>query len=172
MRLSLKVNGTTRTTASLQGPGFLNAHVNMSDRPKEAERSNKVRIQGSQTAETETTSLRWPTVELEIGDVVELQILPEGEGDAPSEVRSLSESPSNLFSGSELAKELLEMVSDFEKHLTGFLEKSEQSESAEEHRKFKLAVGAVLYELGQQFLFPVYRRHKELIPEELKGELL
>jgi hypothetical protein len=43
MRLSLTVNGTTRTIASLQGPGFLNAHVNMSDRPKEAERSNKVR---------------------------------------------------------------------------------------------------------------------------------
>ena len=78
----------------------------------------------------------------------------------------------NLFASGELAKELLEVVSDFEKRLTGFLEKSEQTESAEEHRKFKLAVGAVLYELGQQFLFPVFRRHKELIPEEQKGELL
>jgi hypothetical protein len=172
MRLSLTVNGTTRTIASLPGPGFLNAHVNMSDRPKEAERSNKVRIQGSHTAETETTSVKWPAVELQIGDVVELRILPEGDGDAPSEVRNLSESPSNLFSSGELAKGLLEIVSDFEKRLNGFLAKSEQSESAEEHRKFKLAMGAVLYELGQQFLFPVFRRHKELIPEELKGELL
>ena len=98
--------------------------------------------------------------------------MPEGDGDAPSEVRNLSESPSNLFSSGELAKGLLEIVSDFEKRLNGFLAKSEQSESAEEHRKFKLAMGAVLYELGQQFLFPVFRRHKELIPEELKGELL
>jgi hypothetical protein len=64
------------------------------------------------------------------------------------------------------------MVSDFDKRLRAFHEKSEQSESAEEHRKFKLALGSVLYELGQQFLFPVYRRHKELIPEALKGELL
>ena len=63
MRLSLTVNGTSRTIASLQGPGFLNAHVNMSDRTKESERSNKVRIQGSHTAETETTSVKWPAVD-------------------------------------------------------------------------------------------------------------
>ena len=114
--------------------------------------------------------MHWPTVELQVGDTVEIQILQEG--DAPSEVRNLTESRSNLFSNGELARELLESVSDFEKRLTGFLEKSEKLESAEEHRKFKLAVGAVLYELGQQLLYPIFRRHKELIPEELKGELL
>jgi hypothetical protein len=172
MRLLLTVNGTARTIASLQGPGFLNAHINMCDRPKEGERTNEVRIQGSQTAETETTSMKWPTVELQVGDVVELRILAEGEGDAPNEVRNSSESPSNLFSSVALAKELLEVVSDFEKRLTDFLEKSEKSEPAEENRKVKLAVGAVLYELGERLLFPVFRRHKELIPEELKGELL
>jgi len=95
----------------------------MSDRPKEGKHSNKVRIQGSHTAETETTSMKWPAVELQIGDVVELRILPGG--DAPSEVRNWSESPSNLFSSGELAKELLEMVSDFEKRLRKFLENCE-----------------------------------------------
>ena len=52
------------------------------------------------------------------------------------------------------------------------LPKSEKAESGEEHKKFKLAVGAVVYELGQQLLYPVFRRHKELVPEEFKGELL
>ena len=103
---------------------------------------------------------------------VELRILADGDGDSPSEIRNLSESQSNLFSSAELARELLEVVSDFEKQLAGVLEKSEKTETAEEHRKFKLATGAVLYELGQQLLFPVFRRHKDLIPEELKGELL
>jgi hypothetical protein len=144
----------------------------MTDRPKENERSNTVRIKASHTLETETVSARWPTVELLVGDTVEIRILPEGEGDAPSEVRKLSESPSNLFSSGELAKELLEIVRDFEKQLLAFLEKSQRSESADEHPKFKLAVGAVLCELGQQLLYPIFRRHKELIPEELKGELL
>lgn len=171
MRLSLIVNGKTQSVASLQGPGFLNAHINLSDRPKENERSNTVRIQGSHTAETETISMKWPSVELQIGDVVEFRILPEGHADDPSEVRKSTDAPSNLLSDSDLAKELLGVVSDFDKRLNEFLEKSEKVESAEEYRNVRLAIGAVMYETGQRLLFPIFRRHKELIPEELKGEL-
>lgn len=58
MRVSLTVNGRTQSVASLQGPGLLNAHINLADRPKENERSNTVRIQGSHTAETVTTSMK------------------------------------------------------------------------------------------------------------------
>ena len=57
MFVSLAVNGTTRSVAALQGPGFLNAHINLSDHPKESERSNTVRIQASQAADTETMSV-------------------------------------------------------------------------------------------------------------------
>ena len=57
MRLSLAVSGTTRSVAALQGPGFLNAHINLSDHPKESQRSNTVRIQASQAAETESMSV-------------------------------------------------------------------------------------------------------------------
>ena len=121
MRLSLAVNGKTCSVASLQGPGFLSAHINMSDRPKEYERSSKARIHASHTLETETISMDWPTVELQVGDTVEIRILPEGDGDAPSEMRKRSESPSNLLSDSGLAKELLGLVSDFEKRIAIFL---------------------------------------------------
>lgn len=172
MRLSLAVNGKTRSVASLKGPGFLNAHVNLADRPKEGERSNMARIHASHTLETETISMHWPTVELQVGDTVEVRILPEGDGDAPTESRKLSEAASNLLSDSGLAKELLGIVSDFEELLAEFLEKSQKAESPEEHRKVKLAVGHVLAEIGEQLLFPVVRRHKELIPDKFKGELL
>jgi len=50
--------------------------------------------------------------------------------------------------------------------------KSEKAEPADEHKKFKRAIGAILWELGVHLLHPVYRRHKDLIPDELKGELL
>lgn len=88
MRLSLAVNGTTRSVAWLQGPGFLSAHVNLSDRPKDSERSNEARIHASHTLETETVSMDWPTVELHVGDTVEIQILPEGDGDVPRKIRN------------------------------------------------------------------------------------
>ena len=172
MRLSLAVNGKTRSIALLQGPGFLNAHINMSDRPKEHERANQARIHASQTLETQTISMHWPTVELHVGDTVEIRILADGDGDAPSEIRKLSESPSNLLSDSGLAKELLGVVSEFEKQIAAFLEKSEKIEPAEEYRKVKLAAAHVMAEVGERLLFPVFRRHKQLIPEEIKGELL
>lgn len=52
------------------------------------------------------------------------------------------------------------------------LEKSEKIELPDEYKKFQRAVGNVLYEHGASLLYPIYRRHKQLIPESLKGELL
>lgn len=172
MRLSLAVNGKTQSIASLQGAGFLNAHINLSDRPKEDERANTVRMQGRQTAETETVSMQWPTVEVHVGDVLEFRILPEGDGDAPIEIRKSTDAPSNLLSDHGLAKELLAVVSEFDKRLNEFLEKSQKIESGEEYSKVRRAIGAVMYETGQQLLYPIFRRHKGLIPPELQGELL
>jgi hypothetical protein len=131
-----------------------------------------VRIDGSETGEAETIHLKWPTVDLKVGDVVELRVLPDGEGNEPSEIRRSSESPYNLFSSAELAKELLQAVSEFEGRLSQLLQKSEELEPADEHKKFTRAWGSVVWEVGQNLLYPVYRRHKALIPAELKNELL
>ena len=92
--------------------------------------------------------------------------------DRPAEVKKSSEAPTNLFSNAELAKEVFDTVRDFDSRLMQLLSKSERSEPAEEHRRVKLAVGAVLYELGEHLLYPIFRRHRHLIPEEMKGELL
>lgn len=172
MRLSMAVNGGNPIVASVPRPGYLNAHLNMSDRPKDNERKMEVRLVGIETGETETVHLKWSNVELKVGDVVELQILPEGKGNEPSEIRKSSESPYNLFFNAELAKELLQAVSEFEGRLSKLLEKSKELEPADEHKKFTRACGSVVWELGQNLLQPVYRRHKELIPEALKNELL
>lgn len=50
--------------------------------------------------------------------------------------------------------------------------KSEKVESADEHKKLTAAVSAVAHEMGTRLLYPVYRRHKDLVPKLLKGELL
>jgi hypothetical protein len=52
------------------------------------------------------------------------------------------------------------------------LSKSETSEPTDEQKKISRAVASVVYEHGAQLLYPIFRRHKSLIPEELKGELL
>ena len=172
MRLSLAINGAHRVTASVSGPGYLNVHLNMRDRPKDNDYAKRVRIDGTQTLETESVRLNWPAFDLQTGDILEFRLLEEGEGDAPSGIKKSTESPSNLFSSIDLAKELLQLVSDFDARLMELVEKSEKSEPADEHKKFCDAVGMVSYIEGEKFLYPIYRRHKELIPENLKGELL
>ena len=172
MRVSMSVNGATPTLASLSGPGYLSAHLNMRDRPNDSDYGKEVSIVGTATGETETTRLKWPKVDLKIGDIVELRVLADGDGDKPSEVRKSSESPYNLFSRPEMAQEVLQAVSEFEGRLSQLLQKSEQLEPADEHKKFTQAWGRIVWELGQNLLYPVYRRHRKLMPEELKGELL
>jgi hypothetical protein len=172
MRLALKVNETPRVLAAVSGPGYLSAHLNLSDRPKDNDYSRVVRIVGFQTLETETVRLSWPEFDLQPGDTVELHLLDEGDGDAPSAVRRSSEQPENLFSHPEVAREVLSAVSAFESRLMQLLDKSKNSEPADEHKRFALAVGYVLTQLGDSLLTPIYRRHKELVPEGLKGELL
>jgi hypothetical protein len=172
MRLSMAVNKGNPIVATISGPGYLGAHVNMSDRLKDNEDKKIVRLVGMETRETETIQLTWPSVELKLGDVVELRILPEGEGDEPAEVRESSASPDNLFSTSEMANELVQAVSEFEERVGKLLEKSQQLEPADEHNKFARAWVRVVWELGQNLLSPAHRRHKELIPETLKNELL
>src|SRR6266851_8587788 len=126
MRLSMTLNGATPIVASVPGPGYLSAHLNMKDRPNENESGISIAISGFETEETETVSVKWPILDLSVGDVVELRVLPEGEGNAPIRVRRSSESPYNLFSRTELAKELLQVVSEFERRLTELLRKSEE----------------------------------------------
>ena len=92
--------------------------------------------------------------------------------DRPAEVKKSSEAPTNLFSNAELAKEAFDMVRDFDSRLMQLISKSERSEPADEHRKVELAIGGIVYELGDHLLYPIFRRHKHLIPEEMKGELL
>jgi hypothetical protein len=172
MRLSLKVNGSHRVVAAVNGPGYLSAHLNLRERPKDNDYSKTVRVAGTQTLETETVRFEWPEFDLQVGDTAELSLLNDGAGDPPSTVRRSSDSPQNLFSHPELASEVLSVVSAFESRLMQMVDKSKNTESADEHKRFALAVGQVLTQLGDSLLSPIYRRHKELVPDELKGELL
>jgi len=172
MRLSLSLNGTVRVVASLPKPGYLSGHLNMQDRPKEGDGAASVVLNGHQTDDTETIHFEWPRFELHTGDVVELKLLPDGDGDPPSETRRLSELPSNLLSSTELAEELLAIVSTYDRSMEELLDKAKKTEPADEYQKLSRAVAAAACEIGDRLLYPIYRRHKELIPDALRGELL
>jgi len=102
IRISLSINGNQQYTASLSGAGYLSAHLNVRNRPKENDLSAVVRMHATDTSqEAENVSMDWPAIPLHAGDVVELTLLPLGEGDPPTETRSSSEDPRNLFARAE-----------------------------------------------------------------------
>ena len=172
MRLAVVVNGVSQFIASLPAQGYLNAHLNMQDRPKEELSTPVLRVAGIDTSqETQNEHLEWGPISLAVGDVVQVQVLAEGDGDPPSRRSKSSESPTNLLSRPELAAEVVTLIADFDKRLVDLVNKVKEKESAEESEKFLHAAGHVIHSHGA-LLYPIFRRHKELIPEELKGELL
>lgn len=84
MPISLSINGNPQYTASLSGAGYLNAHVNVRNRPRENDLSADVRLDATDTSqERENVRMDWPAIPLHAGDVVELKLMPPGEGDPP-----------------------------------------------------------------------------------------
>jgi hypothetical protein len=173
MRIAVTINGAAKYVASVRGAGYLSAHLNLADRPKDSEVKRVLRVEGYDTnAPTETVSVKWPEMALSVGDVVGLHVLEDGPADEPAVRRSTVESASNLFSDENLAKELLVLCENFERQLLGLMEKAGSIEVQEEHQKFKRAVGNTLVDLGEHLLSPVYRRHPNLVPDSMRGELL
>jgi hypothetical protein len=173
MRIAVTLDGQPQYIASLQGAGYLNAHLNLASRPNENVAKRVLRIVGYDTnSPTETVSLHWPELTLNSGDVVQLEVLDEGPGDAPAQRRSSVEAPTNLLSDSALAKDLLDICENFESRLFEFMERAAVIEPEEERQKLKRAVGKILVNLGEHLLSPIYRRHTQLIPQEMRGELL
>jgi hypothetical protein len=55
----------------------------------------------------------------------------------------------------ELAKEVVHAVSEFEKNLMQLLEKAQETEPAEDSKKFERACGSVAFELGENLSKPL-----------------
>lgn len=173
MRIAVTLNGSSKYVAGVSGAGYLNAHLNLANRPKEGRMTRALRVVGYDTNNpTETNFLDWPEIALASGDTVQLQVLDEGPADNPASSRSTKDAPANLFSEESLAKELLALCEDFQEKLFQMMKKSEAVEPPEEHQKFKRAIGNIVIDIGEHFLTPVYRRHPNLVPEALRGERL
>lgn len=172
MRLSVALNGKKRLTASVEGPGYLNAHLNMRNLPKDQDFDKQLQVDGIDTSENrENVRMKWEKISLSEGDVIEMRILGDGAGDPPAQQTTSSEDPRDLLTQYELAEEVVNVIAECEKRLWELTERAQESEPNDEFENFRRAVGKVIYVHGA-LLYPIYRRHKQLIPKELEGGLL
>jgi hypothetical protein len=173
MRISLSLNSKEQYIASVQGPGHLGAHINLSERPAEGDARRKVHVVGyDNTVATESVSLSWPEIELAPGDVVEVAVLEDGPGSPPASTRKSSQHPANLFSDLDLATEAFALGVEFEKNLLEFLRKACAKEPDDEAKKIRLATGYLVSALGDYLYSPIWRRHPSLVPPEIHGHNL
>ena|SRR5665213_1776964 len=163
MRLSLAVNGQQKARASLTARGWLGAHVNLSS-GIESESNDRVWLNAIDTSkEPNTTHSTWGGFPLIPGDKIEIEVLLDGESDAPQEVSETSENVSNLLSDAGQARQLLDSIKMCDTALQEVLERAKGVESEDEFRKLALAVGSVLVEFDRQLISPTLRRHPDLL---------
>lgn len=170
MRLSLAVNGRQKARASLTTKGWLSAHVSLSQKI-ESSSNDRVWLNAIDTSEEpNTTHSSWGGIPLVLGDKVEIEILADGESDAPDEVSRTTDNPNNLFSNAAQARQLLDSVKTCDVALQDILDRAKDAEPDDEFKKLALAVGSVLVELDRQLISPTLRRHPDLlqIAEDMK----
>ena len=167
MRIEALLNAATCFTAGISTPGYVSAHLNHSKTTGKA----SLTLVAIEAHETESVHLEWPAVPLNEGDVVTLRLLPDGAPTEPAKRTTTSDHPANLFADQSLAKEALDACKEFESRLGAILERSKALEPAEDHAKFLRAFAHMASELGDRLLYPIYRRHSALVPDELRGDI-
>jgi len=165
MRLQVSVNDGIPVRASLQAQGWLSVHLNLSSDDADSGPS-RLRVQAiDKSNEPNSTISNWDLGALSIGDTAHIQILHDGEADPPTEVSRTSESPKNLFSNVDQARQLLSAISQCDKELMAVLEGSKAVEPEDEFKKITRAIGGILADLDLNLIQPTLRRHPELLSE-------
>jgi len=171
MRLQVSINDGVPVRASLHGQGWLSVHLNLSW-DDAGGGSSRLSVEGiDKSDEPNATISKWDLGTLSIGDIAHIQVLDDGEADPPTGVRRTAESPGNLFSDGDQARQLLSAVSACDKELMAVLERSKTVEPDDEFRKIGHAVARILYELDRTLIQPTLRRHPDLLGEAREKQL-
>jgi hypothetical protein len=175
MKLKLSIKGKKEIITCIEGHGHLGAHLNIHNHRKE-EKPPSVFVSGHDTNdESVTKHYNWAERELKIGDKVEIEVLTDSgneESDEPDKTYLSSDERYTLLENANLAKELKGMILDFEKNLFYMFDNVKDCESEDELKKYKRSLGKILMSNAENILYPLYRKHSDLIPDELRGKSL
>lgn len=172
MRIKVEVNGEQVCLAAVDTAGYLGAHLNLSNRAAPEGSQCVLRLSGIETHSKESVYLDWPEMPLQVGDVVSLTLARDGAPSEPASRRKSSELPSNLVIGDELAKHVLAACASFDSELQKVLFEGKARLTEEAYASLLRSVAQIVSGLGDTLLFPIYRAHPDLVPDDLKGEML
>ena len=128
------------------------------------EPTNRVWLNSMDTSDDPNTEhSKWDAVGLNVGDRIEIEVLPDGESDPPNSVSRTSDNPNKLFSDVQQARLLFAAIKTCDTALWEVAERARGAEPEDEFRKLAIAIGSVLTEIDRQLISPTLRRHPELL---------
>jgi hypothetical protein len=88
MKVRISKNGQHIATGEVAGNGHWGAHVNLTKGNRTEETVQKLNLQGYSTDDPSFTEFKtWKGASLKDGDILTIEINPQGPSDAPTEVK-------------------------------------------------------------------------------------
>jgi hypothetical protein len=173
MRVQVAVNDKVPVKASLSSKGWLSVHLNFSRDDAAGDSVGSLWVQAiDYSDEPNSVNSVWEVGDLSVGDRAEMHVLADGETDPPTKIERSTERSTNLFSGIDLARQLLSAISVCDKELNAVLERSKAVEPEVEFKKIAQAIGGIVVELDRNLIQPTLRRHPELLAEAQEMHLI
>lgn len=165
MQFEVFINGEPQFVAGISGRGHLGVHVNT----KPSSETACIQASGYENLpDEETQFLKWQNIELKAGEELTIRGVL-GRVVSAHESRHSSRDDARIAVRTfATANEIHNRVLSLQQQLLSMLPLVD-TESPEDAKKFKRAVGTVLAAFGDHFLGPLYNAHPALRPEELSG---
>jgi hypothetical protein len=162
LRFAVSVNGRQAFVVGIPGNGHVGVHIN-----GYSGREPPARVHGAtyhSPSEQETISQKWEGVAVALGDRIEVA-LTDAEPTPPTTTRTSTENPGSCVRDAELARRIDRLVGAFAQELEEFVPAVNASESPEDAKQFRRAVGRILMCLLDEIKRPLWDAHPELQPE-------
>ncbi len=169
IKIRIGINGHHISTGEICGKGHLGAYINIDNKIGYGQPKMDIALNGYDTNNPEDTKyLKWLGSDLEAGDNITIEVMPEAPADVPLEIKSSLKEKKSLSTIEEDAELILNAAYSCNVLLTDLLKGLKNEFSVEDYKKLAYGVGKVISEVFSSIAEPIYRKHPSKVPEELK----
>jgi hypothetical protein len=158
MRIKALRNGKAVKTIGLKNDGRLYASLCLS------KGQNEIWLHGTDSKEL----FDWGKITLQEGDSIVLQLLRNGRFDPSKRTSRPDQSKNTHIENKLLARKILRLTNNFFNDLAETMKKAKRVERSAPYAKYKSEISYVWDEIYKRVEAPIYRKHKALIPKQLK----
>jgi hypothetical protein len=169
MKIRVTVNENYFVTSEVIGKGHLGAHINLDDKSGSGQPKAYIHVGGYETNDPEETRyFEWPSMVLDEGATLKIEIMPNAQADYPSKTRSSLKDKTVITATAEQAERILKVAYNCNELLNELLCELKNELSESDYKKLAYGVGSIINEVFSSVAEPIYRKHPNKRPDEFK----